>query len=178
MIPGTQKRMEDADPRTHVRGMLEELGLTALQAQDLEIGIFNESLDIADSHGIPRAWAGGFSEVYQAKARSIVANLDPAGYIGNPGLLERVRDGGIVPHDIASMPREQLYPELWTEILAREQQRNASSYQKKMVAMSESMTCSRCKQKRVSYVELQTRSGDEGMTVFASCLVCGHRWRA
>jgi len=37
-------------------------------------------------------------------------------------------------------------------------------------------TCTKCKSKKVTHVEKQTRSGDEGMTVFAHCRTCGNRW--
>ena len=36
--------------------------------------------------------------------------------------------------------------------------------------------CSRCKKRRCTYYELQTRSGDEPMTQFVSCLNCGKKW--
>eukprot|EP01060_Flectonema_neradi_P009976 TRINITY_DN17122_c0_g1_i1.p1 TRINITY_DN17122_c0_g1~~TRINITY_DN17122_c0_g1_i1.p1 ORF type:complete len:515 (+),score=49.39 TRINITY_DN17122_c0_g1_i1:108-1652(+) len=36
--------------------------------------------------------------------------------------------------------------------------------------------CTRCKKRRCTYYELQTRSGDEPMTQFISCLNCGKKW--
>lgn len=36
--------------------------------------------------------------------------------------------------------------------------------------------CPRCESKKVSHVDKQLRSGDEGMTVLARCASCGHRW--
>lgn len=40
-------------------------------------------------------------------------------------------------------------------------------------------TCPRCKGNRASYYQLQTRSGDEAMTTFLSCLnpECRNRWK-
>ena len=38
-------------------------------------------------------------------------------------------------------------------------------------------TCSKCKSTKVTYYQMQTRSADEPMTVFLSCLKCGKRWR-
>jgi len=43
--------------------------------------------------------------------------------------------------------------------------------------MSDMITCSRCKSKKVSYYELQTRSGDEASTLFMNCLICGKKWK-
>ena len=39
------------------------------------------------------------------------------------------------------------------------------------------LTCGKCKMKKTSSYEMQTRSADEPMTIFATCLCCGHRWR-
>ena len=38
-------------------------------------------------------------------------------------------------------------------------------------------TCSKCKGTKTSSYALQTRSADEPMTVFVTCLTCGKRWR-
>lgn len=36
--------------------------------------------------------------------------------------------------------------------------------------------CKRCKSKKVTHIDRQLRSGDEGMSVEAHCTSCGHRW--
>jgi transcription elongation factor S-II len=38
------------------------------------------------------------------------------------------------------------------------------------------LTCPKCKSKKTSYYQMQTRSADEPATNFCSC-VCGHRWK-
>jgi len=44
-------------------------------------------------------------------------------------------------------------------------------------SISDALTCGRCKQKKVSYSQAQTRSADEPMTTFCECTVCGNRWK-
>ena len=39
-------------------------------------------------------------------------------------------------------------------------------------------TCGKCKSMKTTYYELQTRSADEPMTAFVSCLNCGKRWKS
>lgn len=39
------------------------------------------------------------------------------------------------------------------------------------------LECTKCGKKRVTYYTLQTRRGDEGSTVFYSCMNCGSRWK-
>ena len=42
--------------------------------------------------------------------------------------------------------------------------------------VSSLFTCGRCKKKECTYYQLQTRSADEPMTTFVSCLICGNKW--
>lgn len=37
------------------------------------------------------------------------------------------------------------------------------------------MECVKCPSKEVTYTEAQTRSADEGSTIFYTCVKCGHR---
>ncbi len=37
--------------------------------------------------------------------------------------------------------------------------------------------CNKCKKKRTTYYQMQTRSGDEAMCVFITCLHCGNKWK-
>ena len=38
-------------------------------------------------------------------------------------------------------------------------------------------TCGKCKSQNTTYYEMQTRSADEPMTAFITCLKCGKRWK-
>jgi transcription elongation factor S-II len=44
-------------------------------------------------------------------------------------------------------------------------------------ADTDMFTCGRCKQKKCTYTQLQTRSCDEPMTTFVTCTVCGLVWK-
>ena len=37
--------------------------------------------------------------------------------------------------------------------------------------------CRKCKSKNCSHYQMQTRSADEPMTTFVTCMDCGNRWR-
>ena len=39
------------------------------------------------------------------------------------------------------------------------------------------LVCSKCKATTVAVEQKQTRSADEGMTVFCRCMACGHKWK-
>ncbi len=46
-----------------------------------------------------------------------------------------------------------------------------------MIATTTTFTCGKCKQNKTTYRQLQTRSSDEPMTTFVTCLNCGNRWK-
>jgi transcription elongation factor S-II len=37
--------------------------------------------------------------------------------------------------------------------------------------------CGKCKKRKCKYYQMQTRSADEPMTTFVTCMECNHRWR-
>ena len=115
-------------------------------------------------------------EPYTAKIRSLYLNLKSK---SNPELRVRVVGGSISPDKFVNMTSD----ELKSESLKKEED-NLKSENMRMAevpkgktAVSSSLTCSKCGQKKVSYTQAQTRSADEPMTTFCECTVCGKRWK-
>jgi len=48
---------------------------------------------------------------------------------------------------------------------------------KRGAGISGLFTCGKCKGMKTTYFQMQTRSSDEPMTTFVSCLECGNRWK-
>lgn len=164
--------------REEVCGLLEQIGLTTTQAKDMEIGIFNYTIEYATEHEIPLTWLCElFKEVYIAKARSIYTNIKPNSYVKNDELIKRVMRQEMKPHEVAFMKPEGLYPEKWQTILEKEAILNQSAYENTQTSMTTDITCGKCKKNKITYYELQTRSADEPMTCFYNCLNCGNRWK-
>mmetsp|Transcript_50376 Transcript_50376/g.109519 ORF Transcript_50376/g.109519 Transcript_50376/m.109519 type:complete len:85 (+) Transcript_50376:802-1056(+) len=44
-------------------------------------------------------------------------------------------------------------------------------------SVTDTFECSKCKQRKCSFFQKQTRSADEPMTTFVTCLNCRARWR-
>jgi DNA-directed RNA polymerase subunit M/transcription elongation factor TFIIS len=167
-----------ASIRERVTECFNEIGLGDVQAKDLEIGVYNYSIDYASDNKIPLNWLSEmFQELYLAKARSVFANLNPESYVSNKNLAKRMKEGEFLPHDLPSMTYDKVFPEVWHDILNREMLRNKNAYEVSQVAMTDQITCGKCKKRKVSYYELQTRSADEPMTQYMTCLCCGHRWK-
>ena len=75
------------------------------------------------------------------------------------------------------MTYQELFPEHWKKLLDEKFKREKVMYEEKAEAMTDQFKCGRCKSRKCTYYELQTRSADEGMTTFITCLHCGNRWK-
>ena len=79
--------------------------------------------------------------------------------------------------NIGGMSYQELYPEHWKKLLDEKFKREKVMYEEKEEAMTDQFKCGRCKSRKCTYYELQTRSADEGMTTFITCINCGNRWK-
>ena len=155
------------------------LHLSELEVNDLEIGVFNATIDYANNAKVQLSWkCQMFLEIYSNISRSIYSNIKSDSYIGNDKLCDRmINKKEFHPHMLPYMQSKDIFPERWKEIDERNQLRLKAAYEIKLVPMSDMIKCSRCKSKKVSYYELQTRSGDEASTLFMNCLICGKKWK-
>jgi DNA-directed RNA polymerase subunit M/transcription elongation factor TFIIS len=167
--------------RTHVTTLIDkhlDQTLDPDQRTDLERGIYNASLQEANRKGVRKHWENpDFAEIYKMIARRCLANLDPAAYVGNARLIERLQEGEFEPHKIAFMTARELYPEYWQPMLEEQMKRENTMLEGDKEGGSDMFKCKKCKKARVKYYELQTRSSDEPMSIFVTCLNCGHNWR-
>ena len=73
------------------------------------------------------------------------------------------------------MSHQELNPERWTELIRLKSIRDKNKYEQNLEAITDSFTCRKCRSKKCTYYELQTRSADEPMTIFITCLDCGSK---
>lgn len=118
----------------------------------------------------------GTTAAYRNKMRSLYMYLkDPK----NPTLRSQVVLKKISSERLRTMkPQEMANDELKKHMEELEKQNlfNAQSAQEQR-ATTDRFTCGKCKQKKVSYYQLQTRSADEPLTTFCTCEACGNRWK-
>lgn len=115
-------------------------------------------------------------EQYRTKIRSLFQNLKNK---SNPSLRKRVLNSDVSPEQFVTMSHDELRSAEQREQDRRIQKENMD---KAMVAQGEksistSLQCGKCGQRKVTYTEAQTRSADEPMTVFCTCLNCGKSWK-
>jgi transcription elongation factor S-II len=138
---------------------------------NLEKGIFNYTLKEADQRKIVKKWDNKkFVLIYLNHLKSILANL-------NDKLIEEVNNGSIQPHKIAFMTHQELDYEKWSLMIDAKSKRDKNKFEVNLAAATDTFTCRKCKKNQCTYYQMQTRSADEPMTTFVTCIPCGNRWK-
>jgi DNA-directed RNA polymerase subunit M/transcription elongation factor TFIIS len=152
--------------------------LAEIECKDIEIGIYNWCISYANENDITKSWKNPrFAHLYLEKARSVISNLDKNSYIKNVKLVDRIKEKEFLPHDVAFMKPENIFPDRWKDTVQNLVKRYENAYENKRVAMTNQFLCLKCKKRECSYLERQTRSADEGMTIFVWCVNCGNSWK-
>ncbi|KAK9331084.1 transcription factor S-II, central domain-containing protein [Lipomyces starkeyi] len=118
----------------------------------------------------------GATPAYRTKMRSLYLNLKDA---KNPNLRYRVVSGEISAERLYRMSAQEMASEDLKNEIKRLEEKNLFNAQgaKEQRAVTDRFTCGKCKQKKVSYYQMQTRSADEPLTTFCTCENCGNRWK-
>lgn len=142
-------------------------------AENLEKGIYNHSLDEANKLNVVKKWDNPyFVQLYINKLRSIYLNLKE-----NHDLLEKINNKEFKSHELAYMTHQQIQPDKWEDLIQMKKIRDKNKYEPVLEASTDDFKCRKCKSKKCTYYQLQTRSADEPMTTFVTCLDCGNRWK-
>ena len=158
--------------RIKVRSKLCNILNNEKNSENLEIGIYNYAVKMADERDIAKKWANVyFVQIYLDKMRSIYYNLK------DEKVKNMVLEKKIKPHELAFMSHQEIMPSIWKDLLELKKIRDENKYQPKLEASTDDFTCWKCRSKKCTYYQLQTRSADEPMTTFVTCLDCGSRWK-
>jgi len=129
--------------------------------------------------GIDVDWANRvFWNAYRSKAIGIYENIRTDGYVkNNQNWAEKLKNKEVDPKTFVDMPAEEMCPSRWKEALDKIIEAEIKLYSKNMDA-AVYLYCSRCKKKsKCDYYQMQTRSADEPMTTFVTCLECDREWK-
>jgi len=144
----------------------------------LEKGIYEATYENAVKQYIPLNWKSvAFCETYRQIVRSILSNIHPKSPVRNTRLLNRVRDGEFKLYDLPFMSSYDMFPEHWFSLKDKLLQREQKILEGNKSRATDQFKCRRCQKRECTYYELQTRSADEPMTIFITCLNCGKEWR-
>ncbi len=95
----------------------------------------------------------------------------------NENLIKMVKNGEIKSQDIAFMTHQEFCPEKWEELIKTKSIRDKNKFEQNLEAMTDTFTCRKCHSKKCTYYQMQTKSADEAITNFVSCVCCGNRWK-
>ena len=151
---------------------------SANDVMELEMGIYNASLDEAKRRLVPLTWKHEtFRWIYAMISKRTISNFDPNSYIGNQSLMQRWKEGEFMLSAIGSWTAYELNPNQWKDLKDQQMRREQRILEGNLSMATDRFRCSGCKKKMCSYYELQTRSADEPMTIFIRCLNCGKQWK-
>jgi transcription elongation factor S-II len=157
--------------RNNIRTKINEILKNEKNSTNLEKGIFNYSLKEADTKKIVKKWDNKyFVQIYIDRLRSIYKNL-------NKNVIQLINSGTIQPHLVAFMTHQELYPEKWSELIDAKSKRDQHIFETNLEAATDTFVCRKCKSNKCTYYLQQTRSADEPMTIFVTCIECGQRWK-
>lgn len=116
------------------------------------------------------------NDSYRNKLRSLILNIKNK---NNQPLRINILNGTIKPEKLINMSSTELAPESLKKELEQLHQKNLFDAQGAVEkrAVTDRFVCGKCKQREVSYYQMQTRSADEPLTTFCTCEKCGNRWK-
>lgn len=130
---------------------------------NIEKSIFNNSLSYATKHNIEKNWTNKiFEHIYKQKYVYIMLDLQNK----DNKLVDKLESKQILSKDIAGLSPEEIYPENWKYVEFVDDNVEDGIFQ-----------CKKCKSRKTTYYSLQTRSSDEPMTNFITCIECKNRWK-
>jgi transcription elongation factor S-II len=157
--------------RSNIRKKLDEILHNEKNSTNLEKGIFNYTLKEAERRKIVKKWDNKhFVQIYLDHLRSIINNLKGE-------ILHQINNEIIKPHVIAFMTHQELCPNKWSELIEAKMKRDKNKFETNIAAATDTFTCRKCKANQCTYYQMQTRSADEPMTTFVTCIPCGNRWK-
>ncbi|AFK65984.1 hypothetical protein OLVG_00230 [Ostreococcus lucimarinus virus OlV6] len=143
---------------------------------NLEKSILNYSSDRAIVLREEPAWDNHkYTNIYKHKFLQLQYNLKNSPVLKNWILNRKVKSLDVIemrPEDLwpdgpyAKKIEEKIHKDLRKDYLTKEMNNTEGFF-----------TCGRCKSKKTSYYQLQTRSADEPMTTFVTCHQCDRNWK-
>lgn len=149
-------------------------------ATELERAILQVVADQGVKENIDVDWNNRvFWNLYRSRCMSFYENLKgTSSYVGNrENWLEKLVNGEVTPKSFAEMSAVDLCPARWKASIEKIIEAEKKLYSKDQSAAI-FMWCSGCKKKtKCDYYQMQTRSADEPMTTFVTCLECDRKWK-
>jgi DNA-directed RNA polymerase subunit M/transcription elongation factor TFIIS len=162
--------------RSRVSQQLAKKDLSLAKSKLLEKTIYNYAVREAMLLGIVRSWENAkFLTLYKNRLRAVEMNMQ------EPIMQATLKAKKVDWQKLSTMTVGSMAPVRWERLILEKKEREENMYAPK-VGNTDMFVCSKCKRQgkkatNCSYYQLQTRSADEPMTTYVSCLECGQRWK-
>ena len=162
------------DPETfrkNIKNKLLEKVKTEKNAVNLEKGIFNWTIKECTNRKVVKKWENQyFVQIYLDKLKCVYFNL-------NEKILTKLFNNEITSQDVAFMTHQELDYDRWEKLIQAKNKRTENKCETNIVASTDTFKCRKCHSKECTYYQMQTRSADEPMTTFVTCIKCDNRWK-
>ena len=147
-------------------------------SKNLEKSIFNYSIKKAKSKNVVRKWENKyFIQIYVDRFKTIYFNLNPKISTCNKELFNNIKSKKIKAKQLTYMNHQEMNRKKWDKLIQEKIKRDKNLTNDNLCAATDEFKCYKCKKRKCTYYQLQTRSADEPMTTFVTCLNCGNRWK-
>jgi transcription elongation factor S-II len=164
--------MDQTEFRTKIVGIINKKIKNKKISTNIEKGIYNYTINESKNKNIVRKWENKyFLQLYKNRLRSIYLNLKNATFV------MKIKKKEITTKQLEKMSHQEICPEKWNKLIDAKIKRDINMTSVNMEAATDEFKCYKCKKKKCTYYQLQTRSADEPITTFVTCLVCGNRWK-
>lgn len=140
------------------------------KTEKIELGILEFTIQFCRSNNIQNSLK---MNIYIDKLNSILCNLSE-NTLGNEYLIGAINNGEIDPQLISFMKPSELFPERWKKQIKH---KNNVEEDKNNMETTDLFKCYKCGKRKCTMFHLQTRSADEPMTCFVTCVECGNTFR-
>lgn len=136
--------------------------LDGKKAENVERSVYNFTIQKCDEKCIPKEWNNSlFVHVYKQRITWVLHKLE-----NSPTLLQDINSKNVLAKDVGFLSEKDLERGAAGDVLDVEESVSDGIFQ-----------CRKCGSKKTTYYSLQTRSADEPMTNFITCVTCGNRWK-
>ena len=142
----------------------------------IEKSIYNFSIKEARNRNIERSWENTqFKWIYKNNYIKVFSNLS---YNKNADfVINKLKMGIWEPGSLVKMSCQELFPDMWEELLMNNKKKLAMLTRENNIQGTSMFKCGKCRLNNCTYFQMQTRSADEPMTTFVTCLNCSNRWK-
>ena len=142
----------------------------------MEKSIYNATIKEAKIKFIERSWdSQQFKYLYKKNYLRVCSNISYNSI--SKSVLNKIKYGVWEPGKIVNLTAQELYPDIWEDLILKNKKKMDMLSIENKGQGTAIFKCGKCKERNCTYYQMQTRSADEPMTTFVTCLSCSNRWK-